>query len=567
MRKILILLTIIYSFSFSFDYTGVSSVNPSDGKTYYLGNSPFPICDSYTVPNWTLASNGGCPTMGVWFNDDRSYFSSKSGTCPNGSVTISSCYVTPNTLTTVPPPPPTPTVNVLSSSQTEHGSTIVDYDDGAKMIIFPDLTAFTFDVNGNLVPNYAFNGTTPPASTPFTDDNAFVSNTNKKYFDITFNGFPILVVDKDSAGFHSMAITPLNALQTLAMIAVTPKTVSKNGEDIKIISSPTSSNPNAAKVDITTIKFDNVDFSEYESTATNVPTPIPNSNLVVEKIDSTNQNKFPAIRSGTVVTHDNIDFSQFIATTPTSVAVGSQNQQGVVSQTVFSKADLITSTTTGSVLNSFQEVLQPIKQNVDGTSSQTVASTPISTTGGSSSVGVSTTQTTVSSPSSAGSGSTSSTFSSGSGTIDLSGVTSRLDRISSQLTYSNNKFDQLTSEPVGTSNLNTKISEYSSKLSDLSLSADNALDFVNGFQNDITNLKQQFDDAKAIFDDKPLINLASSSTCSINAVIFGRSFDADLCSFISPYRTYLSLFFTLFMTFAVFMFALKYLFNFNLGGK
>ena len=554
MKKLSFLILFMTSLLFSYDATK-GAINNIGGSCYKNTSCQAPIviygsCEAglgvakYTGP---IIGGGGvsyctpAPAMG------------------KGSVTF--CYTS-----SVPCPPPAPLYNVLSSSLTEHGSNIVDYDDGSKMIIFPDLTAFTFDVNGNLVPNYAFNGTTPPASTPFTDDNAFVSNTNKKYFDITFNGLPILVVDKDSAGFHSMAITPLNALQTLAMIAVTPKTVSKNGEDIKIISSPTSSNPNAVNVDITTINFDNVDFSEYESTATNVPTPIQNSNLVVEKIDSTNQNKFPAISSGTVVTHDNIDFSQFIATTPTSVAVGSQNEQGVVSQTVISKADLITSATTGSALNSFQEVLQPIKQNVDGTSSQTVASTPISTTGGSSSVGVTTTQTTVSSPSSAGSGSTSSTFSSGSGTIDLSGVTSRLDRISSQLTYSNNKLDQLTSEPVGTSNLNTKISEYSSKLSDLSLSADNAFDFIDNLKSSLTDLENQFNDAKAFFDDKPTITL-QNGTCPFNVTLYHKTYIVDACQFVSPYRPILAIFFTLIMSFSVFMFSIKYLFDVKLGGK
>ena len=180
-----------------------------------------------------------------------------------------------------------------------------------------------------------------------------------------------------------------------------------------------------------------------------------------------------------------------------------------------------------------------------------------------------------SSSSNSGSGGSSSTTTPNQPTqsIDLSSLEqainrngAKLDTINDTLTsIKNQQLEQWNYEP----NVNTATSFASlqSELTKFDVSVNDAFNFLNNFKGDIDNLMNNFNESLDIFNkgiDAPDI---PKGTCPFN--ISGPTpgsgknnlFNIDPCRIVTPYRSILTLFFTIWFSFEIIMFSLKYLFR------
>lgn len=174
---------------------------------------------------------------------------------------------------------------------------------------------------------------------------------------------------------------------------------------------------------------------------------------------------------------------------------------------------------------------------------------------------------------SGGSSSTTTTPSQPSQSIDLSSLEQALNRNSAKLdtindtltSIKNQQQEQWNYEP----NVNTATSFASlqSELTKFDVSVNDAFNFLNNFKGDIDNLMNNFNESLDIINkgiDSPDI---PKGTCpfSISGPTPGSNtknlFEIDPCRFVSPYKSILTLFFTVWFSFEIIMFSLKYLFR------
>ena len=179
--------------------------------------------------------------------------------------------------------------------------------------------------------------------------------------------------------------------------------------------------------------------------------------------------------------------------------------------------------------------------------------------------------------SSGGSSSTTTTPSQPSQSIDLSSLEqainrngAKLDTVNDTLTsIKNQQLEQWNYEP----NVNTATSFASlqSELTKFDVSVNDAFNFLNNFKGDIDNLMNNFNESLDIINkgiDAPDI---PKGTCpfSISGPTPGSGknnlFNIDPCRIVTPYRSILTLFFTIWFSFEIIMFSLKYLFR--VGGE
>ena len=184
-----------------------------------------------------------------------------------------------------------------------------------------------------------------------------------------------------------------------------------------------------------------------------------------------------------------------------------------------------------------------------------------------------------SSSSNSGSGGSSSTTTPNQPTqsIDLSSLEqainrngAKLDTINDTLTsIKNQQLEQWNYEP--NVNTATSFSALQSELTKFDVSVNDAFNFLNNFKGDIDNLMNNFNESLDIINkgiDAPDI---PKGTCpfSISGPTPGSNtknlFEIDPCRFVTPYRSILTLFFTIWFSFEIIMFSLKYLFR--VGGE
>ena len=182
-----------------------------------------------------------------------------------------------------------------------------------------------------------------------------------------------------------------------------------------------------------------------------------------------------------------------------------------------------------------------------------------------------------SSNSSSGGSSSTTTPSQPTQSIDLSSLEqainrngAKLDTINDTLTsIKNQQQEQWNYEP----NVNTATSFASlqSELTKFDVSVNDAFNFLNNFKGDIDNLMNNFNESLDIINkgiDSPDI---PKGTCpfSISGPTPGSNtknlFEIDPCRFVAPYKSILTLFFTIWFSFEIIMFSLKYLFR--VGGE
>ena len=172
-----------------------------------------------------------------------------------------------------------------------------------------------------------------------------------------------------------------------------------------------------------------------------------------------------------------------------------------------------------------------------------------------------------------GSGSSTTTPTQPSQSIDLSSLEqainrngAKLDSISDTLTsIKNQQQEQWNYAPdVNTA---TSFSALQSELAKFDVSVNDAFNFLNNFKSDIDNLMNNFNESLEVFKngiDTPEI---PKGTCpfTISGPTPGsqknNSFVIDPCRIVTPYRSILTLFFTIWFSFEIIMFSLKYLFR------
>ncbi|NBL00543.1 MAG: hypothetical protein EOM50_21580 [Erysipelotrichia bacterium] len=151
--------------------------------------------------------------------------------------------------------------------------------------------------------------------------------------------------------------------------------------------------------------------------------------------------------------------------------------------------------------------------------------------------------------------------------IDLTNIQNALNQMNKTLTETKTLVkDMIEHIPANRTALDTALNNFKTGMSDLTLSLNNATDFVNGLLDTLNDLQKQLDNALDKFKDEPTISMPSGQ-CPFQANWYGQTFQVDPCKFVAPYRPIMVIFLTFFMSFAVLLFALKYLFNVSLGGK
>ena len=151
--------------------------------------------------------------------------------------------------------------------------------------------------------------------------------------------------------------------------------------------------------------------------------------------------------------------------------------------------------------------------------------------------------------------------------IDLTNIQNALNQMNKTLTETKTMIkDLIEYKPSNLTQFDTSLQNFKNGFTDFSLKIDGFLDFLNSFPDFFDDLNRQLEDLLALFDNKPELSLPSGQ-CPFQANWYGQTFQVDPCKFVAPYRPIMVIFLTFFMSFAVLLFALKYLFNVSFGGK
>ena len=157
--------------------------------------------------------------------------------------------------------------------------------------------------------------------------------------------------------------------------------------------------------------------------------------------------------------------------------------------------------------------------------------------------------------------------------IDLSSLEQALNRNSAKLdtindtltSIKNQQLEQWNYEP--NVNTATSFSALQSELAKFDVSVNDAFNFLNNFKSDIDNLMNNFNESLDVFNkgiDAPDIPKGTCPfTLSGPTPGSGKNnlFNIDPCRIVTPYRSILTLFFTIWFSFEIIMFSLKYLFR------
>lgn len=502
------------------------------------------------------------------------------GVCvnPNPPQCGEGTYLNPATLSCAP------TYPIADEETLESGSKNIIFEDGAMMIVNPDGTAVTFSPDGEKIPNRLYNGSIPQVG--YLSESKNIGVNGSDFFSVN----PLGIFLKSSALF---------AIQNTALLwhyAMSNQKETANGDVVDF--KPTM---NGVAVNISQKAFDNIDFSEYENKATTTPQSVPNSDLAYKKLSDAEILQFLGATKEDTVFYKPNDPSYFVASNSDSVSVVKANPDGSAQKVEFQKNDLQNTANNNTDLTAVKKDIAPQKITADGKIQQIQTSTPMSvspannfpqttnpSTGlpdyvdydprtglkdgkiystatgkavtdangipigtgtGAAPDGVSPKAPITPNPDGTGSN------------INLSGVTSRLDKISNQLTKQNERNEQL-DKIVGNAfahPLPTQTSPY---------------DWTS-YQSTFENLKSTIDDLngqaeeiKALFQNGFTLNLSGSpvDTCPYNSTIDldGRAIAVsfDLCKTFSPMRPLLYGFFYIFFVSSITFFGVKSILRF-----
>lgn len=481
---------------------------------------------------------------------------------------------------------------ITKTDYLESGGVLIHYDDNKIMLLRRDGTGESWDLTTGeyFFPNRAFDGVVPPSASynPFYFDKSQAI----EYKELTFGDVAGIAFNQAGVAIKDVAnwLQAPSLVWTLALSTHkdTPTdTISKSGVSVTV--SDHSSN--------------NIDLSTYENSASSQPQPIPNTDIQVQKITTPPNPKDPnnwagagstikgytgVATVGDVVATSASNPNKALIDTPTDIKFVQKNPDGSMNETIFNKQDLKNTASSDTNLPFEQSTIQPSKMSNDGTYSakkDTTESTikpltneiletskrtglplyvdynprtglkdgqtyntdtglPVGISPTGTAPGISPVAPTIPAP--AG----------GTGSIDLSGVTSRLDKISNQLTLENQFFEKLdkatASETV------------------------NPIDHVKGqglidtFSTSWENIKSDFDRITVMTDEAQntikqgfTFSLAHGS---VNECAYTLDFDygvgksvinVDFCKSFSPLRPTLYVLFNLFFQSILLLFAFK----------
>jgi len=150
-------------------------------------------------------------------------------------------------------------------------------------------------------------------------------------------------------------------------------------------------------------------------------------------------------------------------------------------------------------------------------------------------------------------------FSNTDSAIDLTFTNNKLSSIDKTLSDIKSEIKDLSDfKPADSSKADTALDDFKTATTTFDLNWNNYKNFVDGIKLNFTTITTQFEATKSILENKPTINQITGQ-CGFDVVLYNKPIHVDPCMFVSPYRSLLSIIFTLFGTFAVLIFAVKYL--------
>lgn len=573
MKKIIFALMLLASFSFSSTYQTAPNGNLlkllyTQNSTDYTdkrspdGNVEFPLTfmqinglGQYVYSSRTMTSQN----TQYWYYSIVTKFytlvSNPSVECPPpGQIVDGECasapqcgegtYLNPATLSCVP------TYPIADEETLESGSKNIIFEDGAMMIVNPDGTAVTFAPDGAKIPNRLYNGSIPAEG--YLSESKNIGVNGSDFFTVN----PLGIFLKSSA----LALVENTALLWTKFMSDDKQTANNDLIQFR----PVADSPTA--VNFSRVNFDNIDFSEYENKATTTPQSVPNSDLAYKKLSDAEILQFLGATKDDTVFYKPNDPSYFVASNSDAVSVVKVNPDGSAQKVEFQKNDLQNTANNNTDLTVTQTTISAPKINNDGTTTTTT-----NTSVGSVSTATNTNTTTSSNGSTstvnptAGTSTNGAITSSSDGTgsnINLSGVTSRLDKISNQLTKQNERNEQL--DKIGDNAYSHGIPTGGTSPYDWT---SHQATFEN-LKSTIDDLNGQADEIKALFQNGFTLNLSGTpvDTCPYNSTIDldGRSIAVsfDLCKTFSPMRPLFHGFFYLFFVFVITSFGVKSILRF-----
>lgn len=154
----------------------------------------------------------------------------------------------------------------------------------------------------------------------------------------------------------------------------------------------------------------------------------------------------------------------------------------------------------------------------------------------------------------------------------LSKTNTQLEKMNDTLTdIKSQQKEEWNYKPSTATSFEQSVNDFKQSLTDYHFSLSHFTDFVSNVGDSVDNLMDEFNNAKNIFEDGIDSPDIPRGTCpfTISGPTPGsgkiNEFIIDPCRFVSPYTSILTIFFTLWLSFEVIIFSLKYLFN--VGGR
>ncbi len=94
---------------------------------------------------------------------------------------------------------------------------------------------------------------------------------------------------------------------------------------------------------------------------------------------------------------------------------------------------------------------------------------------------------------------------------------------------------------------------------DIETSNSDLISFVEGLKNRFENVSSDINNTIALFQNKPVFNMGTTQSCSYTSSLMGRNYTIDLCKYVAPYQSTITIVFTVIGAFFVLIFATKYL--------
>lgn len=502
----------------------------------------------------------------------------------------------------------------------DNGNFIVYFSDGAEMYCdVSEEKCITHDKNFNVIPNRFLNPNLNPDGT--VKDNGLIPDSlpvsswlstaydayGKPVTNAAGQFFQALgwVIAYESTGDGSFVISPtgLNSLNPFAVLGsglFTLGSAMVTPDDV-VIATPTNTD-NGVTVNVSSNS--GVSFDQLSTVASSTPesgTPVFSKNGIYTQRQITEANlktvwdnaagfgKMPAtaLILGSDIIFPTNSPSTALINSPTQIEIVKTSPDNTAQSIVVNKADLANTASSGTDLPyTVKDYKAPVINN-DGTVTQATTSTPSSTSpsnGNTTSTNPTTGQTTTT-PSSSLNGTANT---SDGKSIDLNGVTGRLDSLGKQLEKGNGLLETgnglLSGIKGNTDSMKGSLNGIENTLNIFKntsgFSADtiehnipNVPSEIDSWETTYNNLKSDFDNVSSTVDElKSLVNGApltlnlsrgSVTTClysqDVDFVYFNVPFEMDLCAVFSPFSSVIYLFTYFSLMISIVFFAFKVL--------